>query len=401
MNDILGNGTVTSPSGFLSGSTYAGIKTPGPGKLDLGILSSEAPCAAAGVFTTNRVKAAPVLLCQQHLKAPRARAIVVNAGCANACTGEIGYRDAQAMAALAAEKLGIAASEVLVASTGVIGQPLPMDKIRAGLRVVALSRDGGHALARAIMTTDTFPKEAAVTVRLPEGQFTVGGIAKGAGMIHPNMATLLCFLSTDAAVEPRFLQRALRRAVDISFNMLTVDGDTSTNDSVLLLANGLAGGAPVTGGQRGKAFQDALNAVCVSLAKAIARDGEGATRRIEVRVEGANSTVQARKAARTIAGSSLVKTAVHGADPNWGRILAAAGRSGAYLDVGRAEVYLGEICVFKAGKGMSFDKTAASAVLKQEEVLIIVRLNLGKGDATAWGCDLSAEYVAINSEYTT
>ncbi|MBI4298016.1 MAG: bifunctional glutamate N-acetyltransferase/amino-acid acetyltransferase ArgJ [Chloroflexi bacterium] len=397
MLDVLGKGTITTPRGFLAGAAYAGIKVAGEGKLDLGLLSSEAPCAAAGVFTTNRLQAAPVLLDRERLDRGRARAIVVNSGCANAATGAQGYRDAQEMTSWAAKKLGLAPEEVLAASTGVIGQPLPMDKIKTALKDIALSHDGGHALARAIMTTDTFPKEAALAV---DG-FTIGGIAKGSGMIHPNMATLLCFLATDAAVELPFLRRALRRAVDVSFNMITIDGDTSPNDSVLLLANGLAGNRPIAGGREGRAFQEALDTVCFSLARAIARDGEGATRRIEVRVEGAASTAQARVAARTIAGSSLVKTAAYGADPNWGRILAAAGRSGAFLDSDRAELYLGEVCVFRKGVGNAFDREVARAALEGKEVYIRLNLNLGRSCATAWGCDLTPEYVAINSEYMT
>jgi len=393
-------GTITSAKGFLAGATRGGLKT--SGGLDLGILCSKAPCAAAGLFTTNRIKAAPVLLCQKHLAAGRAQAIVVNAGCANACTGEQGMADAAEMARLAAKKLGMAAEDVLVSSTGVIGRELPMELVARGIEGVALSGEGGHELGEAITTTDTFAKERAVALKLGGKDIVIGGIAKGAGMIHPNLATLLCFLATDAAVEADFLKRALREAVDVSFNMITVDGDTSPNDMVLLLANGLAGNAIIGEGTgEAEAFGQALTEVCVYLAQCMASDGEGATKLIEVTVEGARSLDDARVAARTVAGSPLVKAAVYGNDPNWGRIIAALGRSGAEVEEAKIDLFLNDLCLMERGCPRPFDRDEASSALKGAEVPIRVRLNLGEARATAWGCDLTEGYVKINAEYTT
>ncbi len=393
-------GTITSPRGFSAGATFASIKARGEKLYDLAILYSDFPCTAAAVFTTNKIKAAPVLLCQSYLQNGTAQAVVVNSGCANACTGDQGLGDAEQMASLVARKLGLAAGEVLVASTGVIGTNLPMDRISSGIERIELSRDGGHDLAQAIMTTDTIPKEIAVTTQIKGKEVIIGGVAKGAGMIHPDMATMLCFLTTDAAVEPDFLQTALKRAVEVSFNMITVDGDTSPNDTVLFLANGLAGN-PILSGDSLDGFQSALEEVCIYLARCIAGDGEGATRLIEVTVEGALSTEDARIAARTIAGSLLVKTAVHGADPNWGRVVAAAGRSGAEVVQSRIDLYLDHLCLVRMGVALPFDKDEAIAMLNRDEVRFRLCLNLGKGHATAWGCDLTEEYIAINGSYTT
>jgi len=395
MKTITG-GTITSPKGFLAGATCAGIKT--SGGLDMGILYSEVSCVAAGLFTTNRIKAAPVLWCQEHIAGGKAQAIVANAGCANACTGDRGLEDAAEMASLAAKRLGIAHQDVLVASTGVIGEPLPIGLIGANMENVALSKEGGHELAQAIMTTDTHAKEVAITAR--GGEFTIGGIAKGSGMIHPNMATLLCFLATDAAIDAYFLEKALREAVDASFNMVTVDGDTSPNDMVLILANGMAGSINEGTGDA-EDFQAVLTEVCTYLARRIASDGEGATRLIEVTVDGALTVADARLAARTIAGSPLVKTAVHGCDPNWGRIVAALGYSGAEIDGARIDLFLNNIRLVAGGSPRPFDAEEVRVVMGGAEVPIRVCLNLGDCAATAWGCDLSAEYVTINSEYTT
>ncbi len=388
-------GTVTSPQGFLAGANSAGINNKADGKLDLGILFSEEPCVASAVFTANRIKAAPLVLSQQRLKQGKAGAVVVNSGNANAFTGEKGLADAAEMARLAAEGIGILPDDVLVASTGVIGVPLPMKRIRANIDQIILSRDGGHELARAIMTTDTKPKETAVRVRVGDSEFTVGGIAKGSGMIHPDLATLLCFITTDAAVEKGFLKKALKEAVDISFNMVSIDGDTSPNDMVLLMSNGRAGDVPAD------AFQQALEQVCIYLARAIAGDGEGATKLIEVTVAGAPSGLEARKAARTVVGSALVKAAVHGADPNWGRIMAAVGRSGVEVVESKLDLYIGDIAVVRAGSPQPFNRRGLIQLLKGDEVTISLNLNLGSGKATAWGCDLSQEYVTINSEYMT
>ena len=390
------NGTITSPKGFFAGAAAAGIKY--EGRQDLGILYSKRPCTVAGRFTKNKIKAAPVSWCQEIVKSGRAQAVIVNSGCANACTGTQGMKDTKAMAQAAAMKLDISEDFVLVASTGVIGVKLPVDRIEAGAMMMELSAQGGHELARAIMTTDTHPKEIAVAV--PEHGFTVAGIAKGAGMIHPDMATMLSFLTTDAKIDARLLDRLLGEAVDASLNMITVDGDTSTNDTVLILANG-AGGAVKAGTKAAKAFAEALSQVCIFLARSIAADGEGATRLIEVTVEGAKSLADARMAARTIVSSPLVKTAVHGCDPNWGRIVAALGRSGAEFNPKKVDLYLANMQLMSEGEPVPFDKKKASAAMGRDEVKVRVALNGGKHRATAWGCDLTAEYVAINAEYTT
>ena len=395
-------GTITSPHGFLAGATYAGIKKGTEDALDLGILFSKVPCVATALFTTNKIKAAQVILSQKRLQSGRATAVVVNSGCANACTGEQGLSDAAEMADLAAENIGVSAEDILVASTGVIGQRLPMKLIRAGIKQVVLSADNNHKLARAIMTTDTLLKETAVAVRAGQNNFIIGGVAKGSGMMHPNLATLLCFLTTDAAVEVDFLKVALQKAADVSFNMVSIDGDTSPNDMVLIMANGLARNEPISPGSRqAGAFQQALDQVCIYLAKSIARDGEGATKLIEVTVSGALTIAEARLAARTVVSSPLVKAAVHGNDPNWGRILAAVGRSGVEVVETKIDLYLGNICIVRGGCPLSFDKEEVVRVLAGAEVPINLQLNLGTATATAWGCDLSEEYVTINSQYMT
>jgi glutamate N-acetyltransferase/amino-acid N-acetyltransferase len=382
---LVHNGTVTTPKGFLAGALCSGVKP--DNQLDLGILYSEAPCVAAGVYTTIMIKAAPVIVSQKHLSDGKARAVVINAGCANACTGKQGDKDAAETAALTAKKLGLLPEDVVVASTGVIGETLPMESIRCGIADIELTHSGGGDLAQAIMTTDTRPKEVAIDI----GGIKIGGIAKGAGMIHPNMATMLAFITTDAEVEPEFLSNALKKAVDASFNMISVDGDTSTNDMVVVLANGLAGKPKLD------YFEAGLQAVCTYLARCITSDGEGCTRLIEVKIEKARTSEQARMAAKTVASSTLVKTAMHSGDPNWGRIVAAIGRSGAEIVESKVDLYLDEVCVLKGGHRQTFDE---KDVIAADEVSIRVSLNLGKGEATAWGCDLSEEYVTINSEYT-
>ncbi|MBA7630259.1 Arginine biosynthesis bifunctional protein ArgJ [subsurface metagenome] len=394
--EFLPQGTVTSPEGFFAGATSAGINKRAGSKLDLAVLFSEAPCLAAAVFTASRLKAAPVLLSQQRLKSQeKIGAVVVNSGCANAYVGEEGLANAAEVAELVGEGIGVAPEDVLVASTGVIGVPLPMERIRASVDQIILARDGGNQLAKAIMTTDTFAKETAVKVKAGNNQFTIGGAAKGSGMIHPDLATLLCFITTDAAVEKDFLQKALKKAVDTSFNMISVDGDTSPNDMVLVMANGLGGSVPPD------AFEPALEQLCIYLAKRLAGDGEGATRLIETTVGGAVNLAQARSAARAVVSSSLVKAAVHGADPNWGRIMAAVGRSGAEVKESKFDLYIGQIAVVKSGKPLPFNESAVIKLLKGKEVPVSINLNLGSGQATAWGCDLSPEYVNINSQYMT
>jgi glutamate N-acetyltransferase/amino-acid N-acetyltransferase len=312
-----------------------------------------------------------------------------------------GLADALEMANLAAAKLGLSPEQILVASTGIIGVPLPMDKIRAGIPEIKPTKEGGHDFCRAIMTTDTRPKEMAVQVDSIGTKFTIGGVVKGIGMIHPNLATMLCFITTDARVSVDFLPEALQKAVDCSFNMVSIDGDTSPNDCAFLLANGLAGNELIDFDNGGD-FQEALTAVCTHLAKSMARDGEGATKLIEVIVEKAEDQAGASQAARTIASSPLVKIAIHGNDPNWGRIVAALGRSGARVREDRLDVYLNDVCVMKQGCPTTFNKEEMkSALSNSDNVLIRLCLNLGDGQATAWGCDLSEEYVRINSSYTT
>ncbi len=401
--EIMPDGSVTSPRGFTAGGTYAGIKKPGENVLDFGMIYSQRPCNAAAVFTNNKIKSAAVVINQEHfLKHSRVSAVVANSGCANSSTGEQGLKDAGETTELVAKALGIEADEVAVASTGVIGVNLPMDAIRNGVNQIILTADGGHFFERAIMTTDTRPKEIAVKVNYDGGSFTLGGCAKGSGMIHPNMATMLCFITTDAAVAVDYLNQALKDAVAISFNMISVDGDTSPSDTVLLMANGAAKNKTITdAGPLTGIFQRALNQVCVYLAKEIARDGEGATKLIEVKVKGAKNITEARRAARTIVGSSLVKSAVYGCDPNWGRVTAALGRADVEVIETKLDVIMAGILTLKDGAPVNFDKQVATAALKTREVLIEVDLHLGPAEATGWGCDLTEQYVVINSQYTT
>jgi glutamate N-acetyltransferase/amino-acid N-acetyltransferase len=396
-------GGITTPRGFRVAAARAGLRS-GPGP-DLALLVSErGPVPAAATFTKNRLRAAPVELSMRALRTSRGRiaAVVANAGCANAGTGAQGLDDARAVQTLVAEQVGVANRHVFTASTGLIGSRLGVERIASvlpSLRPAAGRRADGEA-AHAIMTTDTVPKESAVEVDLGRGRTAhVAGMAKGSGMIHPQMGTMLAFLTTDAPIGPGALRDALRATVDRTFNQVTVDGDPSTNDTVLVLASGAEGGAELAGAAL-DAFEEGLEAVCRSLAEQIAADGEGAQHRIDVSVIGARSDREARLVARTVASSSLVKTAVHGADPNWGRIAAAAGRSGARLDPDRLAVRIGAITVYD-GAPLPFDERAASRALRGKVVGIGLDLRLGRGSGMAWGCDLSAEYVAINSEYRT
>lgn len=397
------HGGVTAARGFRSGAVASGIKKK-PGALDLAVIATEQPVSAAALFTTNLAQAAPVLVSKGHLdvSAGTAQAVVVNAGCANACTGEDGLANARRMARDVGAALGCKPEHVLVASTGVIGVGLPMDKVSAGIRhaVTALSSDRGSDTALAIMTTDPFPKEHAVTVHTAAGSFTAGGTAKGSGMIEPNMATMLAFLTTDANVPPALLRRALAESARDTFNAITVDGETSTNDCVFLLASGASG---VTIDEDGyPALLEGLLAVSRELAIGIVRGGEGATKLITVNVRDARTIADAQRVAKTIANSPLVKTAIHGADPNWGRIVAAAGRAGVQFDVNQATVHVGGVLLFE--HGLPHDEAApeAEAHLRQSEIRIDVALGTGGGkSATVWTCDLSAEYVRINGEYRT
>ncbi len=399
--------TITAPRGFLAGGAYAGIKSHGPGTKDLGLLVSTSPCTAAALFTTNKVCAAPVVVSRETIAAGQARvqAIIANSGCANACTGDQGLANAREMAALAAAKLHLpAAGSVLVASTGKIGTHVPMDKIRAGLQSLVVTPDGGADFASAIMTTDRRRKEAAITVADAASghSYTIAGCAKGAGMIHPNMATMLVFLTTDAAVDQPLLDASLRHAADLSFHMISIDGDTSTNDTLAILANGQSRVPAITAGDhRAHHFQSALDFVCIELARAIAADGEEATRLIRVHVRGAAAPADARRAARAVAASNLTKCAVHGGDPNWGRILCAVGYSGADVIQHRLECLIGDVRVVERGTPLDFDEKAARAALSGSEVSITVDLHMGLCEATAWGCDMTEGYVRFNSEYTT
>ena len=397
-------GGITTPVGFRAAATRAGLRSGRGDDLAL-VVSDLGPVPAAATFTTNRLRAAPVELAMRSLRASKGHvaAAVVNAGCANAGTGVGGFEDARAVQALVAKRIGVPNRFVITASTGLIGSRLGVDRIASVLPELApaTGRRAGTDAARAIMTTDTRPKEAAVEVDLGRGRAArIGGMAKGSGMIHPQMATMLSFITTDAPIAPGPLREALRAAVDRTFNQVTVDGDPSTNDMVLVLASGAAGGAGIEGGRPLAAFAEGIEAVCRSLAQQIAADGEGARHRIDVSVTGAHDDREARLVARTVAGSSLVKTAVHGADPNWGRIAAAAGRAGARFDAARLAIRLGPLSVYD-GAPTSFDEGTASRVLRGKVVEIGLDLRIGKGAGMAWGCDLSAEYVAINSEYRT
>ena len=400
----LENGTITSPRGYQAGATYSGIRTYAEDKLDLGVVRSEVPCNVAGTFTTNKLRSPSVVLNEQRVSTGRAQAVVCNSGVANACVGEQGMKDAVEMAALAARRFDLDPELVLPMSTGLVGVELPMALISGGMGNIELAPDGGNAMARAILTTDTRSKEAAVSFSAAGTTYTLGGISKGSGMVHPNMATMLAFLATDAPVESAFLRESLKQAVDASFNMITIDGDTSTNDTVILLANGMAGGDEIgrQSGDVAEAFQNALQEVCTFLAKEIARDGEGASKLIEVVVDGALSEADARMAARAVTSSSLVKSAVHGCDPNWGRIIVALGYSGAQVQEDCIALYINGVCIMEDGRPIPFFKDAVVASMSGSEVTFIhLSLNIGDAAATAWGCDLSEEYVTFNSAYTT
>ncbi len=397
---------VCAPLGFRASAAAAGIRGDGDAeRLDVALIVSDHPCTAAGVFTRNLVKAAPVVISQLTLRRRGPiRALVVNSGNANACTGPQGFRDALRMAAAGAAVCDADPSEVLVCSTGVIGRPLPTDRVTSGLRDAAesLSPSGGEWAARAIMTTDTVPKTAVATVRIGGLVCTVGGMAKGAGMIHPDMATLLAFITTDAAVEREALQELLTKVCSRTFNCLSIDGDTSTNDTVLLLANGGAGGPELTTRTAPlDLLRGAVEDVCTSLVEQLAADAEGGTKAICVAVHGAQDDDEARRAARTVVLSPLVKCAVHGADPNWGRIVAALGRSGASFSLDRSRVAIGGIEVFAGGQPLPVDLDAIRAAFTRRRIEIDIELGGGEGSARAWGCDLSADYVRINAEYTT
>lgn len=399
---------VTQTPGFKAAGVHVGVKTSNKEKKDVALIYSEKPCAVAGMFTTNVVKAAPVYYDMKVVENGRAQAIIANSGNANACTGGQGEKDAAAMAAAAGAVLGLKAEEVLVCSTGVIGHNMPMDRVLSGIKAAAanLSSDGGRDAAEAILTTDVYRKEISKTVDLNGITVTISGMAKGSGMICPNMATMLCFITTDAAIDSKVLQMALKESVALSFNQISVDGDMSTNDTVLMLANGMAGNAAITPNSDSyQKFVAVLKDICFYLAKKIARDGEGATHLLEAQVIHAASEEDALKAAKSVVSSDLVKAAIFGKDANWGRIICAAGYSGAKFDQSKVDIslssYSGEITVAKNGGGLEFDEDYALKILSEENITAIIDLKAGEFSGKAWGCDLTYDYVKINADYRT
>jgi len=400
------DGGVTTPLGFEAGGAYAGIKKFGSdaeGRKDVGLLVARKSCVATGLFTTNRVCGAPVTVSKDHLADRRARAIVVNSGCSNVAMGARGIEDARAMARAAAAHLGVPEREVLVASTGVIARPLPLDRVQRGIQAIQPSREGGLAFSQAILTTDRVIKRRAVRFEVGGRTYAVGGTAKGSGMAHPNLATVLCFLTTDAPLDPSWAAFTLKHVADRSLNMLNIDLDTSTSDSLFWLASGEAGGDPIGAGHAAaEALHVAVHAVCEELTRDLARDGEGARTLIQVDVVGARSEADARLAAHTIVSSPLVKTMVTGRDPNIGRILMAAGRSGAELSIERISIMVNGVLGYADATFAAENEGALRKAMDTAEVKLRVDLGLlGTHQATAWGCDLTDDYVHINADYTT
>jgi len=405
MNKIKGG--VTIAKGFEAAATAASIKY--QDRSDMALIYSEVPCVCAGTFTKNIVKAAPVVWCQDIVKnSDNAQAIVVNSGIANACTGEVGYQYCQATAETVAEELGIETTAVLVGSTGVIGKQLPINKIKAGIKELAKDKTAsvasGNAAAKAIMTTDTKEKEIAVEIMIGGKQVTIGGMCKGSGMIHPDMCTMLSFVTTDVAISKELLQKALSAVVDDSYNMISVDGDTSTNDTVLVLANGLAGNGKITKEETDyQQFVAALREVNIFLAKQIAGDGEGATALFEVKVIGGESKAQAVAISKSVITSSLTKAAIFGHDANWGRILCAMGYSGATFDPERVDLFFeskaGKMQIIENGVALDYSEEQATKILSEPEVSALVDIKMGDASATAWGCDLTYDYIKINADY--
>lgn len=397
------SGGITAVPGIRASGVHGGLKP--DNQKDVALIVADWPSVAAGVFTRNRVCAATVLLSREHLNNQIAQAIVVNSGNANACTGEQGLNNARKMAAMVGEQLNVEPENVLVSSTGVIGVQLPMDAIGKGIQRAAgaLRDDGGHDAAQAIMTTDTVPKEVAVEVEVGGHTVRIGGMTKGAGMIAPNMATMLAFLATDTKIAGAPLQAALRKSVNMSFNRVTVDTDSSTNDTVQILATGAAGNPEITeaSGDDFDSFYKGLEFVCIELAKKIAQDGEGATKLVEVVVKNAVNETEAEQAARAIAESPLVKTAVFGKDANWGRIMMAVGKSEARFDPYQVEVWLGDYQLVKDGMDSGFDEEKATQLFSEDTVTITANLNAGNAEATMWTCDYSYDYIKINADYRT
>jgi glutamate N-acetyltransferase/amino-acid N-acetyltransferase len=395
-------GTVTSPKRFVAGAAFAGIKTYAKDKADVGILMSESACVTVGMYTLNKFVSPSVTLTQERVAGGKVRAVFVSSGIANTGVGEQGMIDAVESIDLAASHAGLTPEEMAIGTTGVIGVELPMALIRSGVPNIEVTKDGGNAFARSIMTTDRVPKSVAISVDCGGKKITIGGCAKGSGMIHPNMATMLAYLTTDAVIDESFLGNTLRETVDDSFNMVTIDGDMSTNDTIMLFANGEAGNKAIKSGTpEAEAFSKALYAVCDYLSRELVRDAEGSSKIFSVKVEGALNREDARKAARAIASSMLVKSAIHGNDPNWGRVIAAAGYSGAEIDVTKVNFYINNVTIMEAGTPISFHREAVIAIMNNPEVALSVELGLGDGTATAWGCELTEAYVEFNSAYTT
>lgn len=394
------NGGVTAPEGFFATGVACGLKK--DGKKDLAIICSEDSAAAAGVFTTNKVKGHSLQVTMEHIKNGYANAIVINSGNANACVGEQGYNDAKEIASITAELLECGVEDILVGSTGVIGKPLDMDKVRSGIPklVEGMDPDGGHDAEEAIMTTDLFAKEVAVELEIQDTNVVIGGMAKGSGMIHPNMATMIGIITTDANISRKLAEKALKQVVNHTFNRVSVDGDTSVCDMVILLANGLADNAGIVNEDEDyEKFTKALEYLCTSLARMIARDGEGATKLVEIQVEGAGNPEDALKTASAIARSPLVKTAIFGEDANWGRIITAAGYSGAEFDPNYVDIYIGNLLVCKNGCAVDFSEETAGKILHEKEIKILVKLNKGVYSDRMWTCDFSYDYVKINGSY--
>ncbi|QAY67795.1 bifunctional ornithine acetyltransferase/N-acetylglutamate synthase [Paenibacillus protaetiae] len=402
---VVADGSITTPKGYKAGGLHCGLKK--TDRHDLGAIVSEVPAVAAGVYTLNAFQAAPIRVTRDSIESDGLlSAVIVNSGNANAVTGKQGEADAYEMRSLFAEKIGVPAAHVAVASTGVIGELLKMDKVRDGIsrlpEKLDASEAGADGFCQAILTTDLVKKSVCVAVEVKGQTVHIAGASKGSGMIHPNMATMLGFMTTDANIGADALQQLLRRATDLTFNMITVDGDTSTNDMLVAMANGLAGNEQLSPAHPDwAAFEAAFVYVCEVLAKAIARDGEGATKLVEVQIRGAESDEAARAIAKTVIGSSLVKSAMFGADANWGRIIAAVGRSGQQVNVDTVDVRIGDIVTLEQSRPVAFDEEAALAYLKGDTVVVIVDLHMGGSSATAWGCDLTYDYVRINAAYRT
>lgn len=391
---------VTAPQGFRAGTTACGIKSD-TSINDLAILTSDVPCIAAGTFTTSSTRAAPVIVCQERLRSGKAQAVIVNSGNANCATGDLGLLNAYRMTEFAAKRLNLENELMLCSSTGIIGRQLPIEKIQTGVNAIELSSDAGNAFSEAILTTDTRAKRIALEFEIEGRTVRLGGVTKGAGMIYPNMATMLCYLTTDAALEHTWMQAELCNAVADSFNMISVDGDMSTNDTCILFANGLAGNTPIdVYSPEAETFREALRRVTQYLAREIARDGEGATKIMTVHARGARNKDDAVKAARSITLSPLWQCALAGGDPNWGRIVAALGASGCELDANNYDIYIGNVQVMKKGMATQYKPDDAGAAMAGSDVTITIDLHLSEGEATAWGCDLTHGYIDENTLYT-